>query len=126
MGRRRHLLPPCAAHIVRYSTARRRCGDHGPQGKCDGAGQRCDVPVHHQVPTWTDGKHPIGHNKVMVIDGETTMTGSFNFTAQAENSNAENLLVITGKLNLAAAYEANFAEHLKHSETYEGVKWRPR
>jgi phosphatidylserine/phosphatidylglycerophosphate/cardiolipin synthase-like enzyme len=78
--------------------------------------------LNHQVPTWTDGKHPIAHNKVMVVDGETVITGSFNFTQQAENSNAENLLVITGKPKLAAAYEANFEAHLKHSEAYEGVK----
>jgi phosphatidylserine/phosphatidylglycerophosphate/cardiolipin synthase-like enzyme len=27
-----------------------------------------------------DAKHAIAHNKVMVIDGETVITGSFNFT----------------------------------------------
>lgn len=36
----------------------------------------------------------IAHNKVMVIDGRTVITGSFNFTKAAEESNAENLLVI--------------------------------
>ena len=30
----------------------------------------------------------------MVIDSHTVLTGSFNFTKAAENSNAENLLVI--------------------------------
>jgi len=28
------------------------------------------------------------------IDGQTVLTGSFNFTKQAEENNAENLLVI--------------------------------
>jgi phosphatidylserine/phosphatidylglycerophosphate/cardiolipin synthase-like enzyme len=78
--------------------------------------------VNHQVPTWTDGKHPIAHNKIMIVDGETVITGSFNFTQQAENSNAENLLIITGKPKLAAAYEANFAEHLGHSDVYQGIE----
>jgi phosphatidylserine/phosphatidylglycerophosphate/cardiolipin synthase-like enzyme len=77
--------------------------------------------LNHQVPTWTDGKHPIAHNKVMIIDGATIVTGSFNFTQQAENLNAENMLIITGKPKLAAAYETNFEEHLHHSDPYTGV-----
>ena len=46
------------------------------------------------IPTFIDDKHAIAHNKVMVIDGRTVITGSFNFTKAAEESNAENLLVI--------------------------------
>jgi phosphatidylserine/phosphatidylglycerophosphate/cardiolipin synthase-like enzyme len=76
----------------------------------------------HGVATFTDGEHPIAHNKVIIIDGSTLITGSFNFTSAAENSNAENLLVITGKQKLADAYEKNFEAHLKHSKKYEGVK----
>jgi len=34
------------------------------------------------------------HNKVGIIDGRILFTGSFNWTAQAEARNAENLLVI--------------------------------
>ena len=34
------------------------------------------------------------HNKVGIIDGKVLFTGSFNWTAQAEARNAENLLVI--------------------------------
>lgn len=34
------------------------------------------------------------HNKVGIIDGKTLITGSFNWTAQAEKYNAENLLLI--------------------------------
>jgi PLD-like domain len=36
----------------------------------------------------------IAHNKVIVIDGETVLTGSFNFTKAAQEKNAENLLII--------------------------------
>ncbi len=78
--------------------------------------------LNHQVPTWTDGKHPIAHNKIMIIDHETIVTGSFNFTQQAETANADNLLILTGKPKLAAAYESNFESHLKHSEPYTGIK----
>jgi len=67
-----------------------------------------------QVPTWIDAAHQIAHNKVMIIDGETVITGSFNFTRNAEYHNAENLLVVRDKA-LAERYEANFQEHLRHS-----------
>jgi phosphatidylserine/phosphatidylglycerophosphate/cardiolipin synthase-like enzyme len=67
-----------------------------------------------QVPIWIDAVHQIAHNKVMIIDGDTVITGSFNFTRSAEYHNAENLLVVRDKA-LAARYEANFQEHLRHS-----------
>lgn len=41
------------------------------------------------VPRTLDSAHAIAHNKVMVIDGETVITGSFNFTKAAEESNAK-------------------------------------
>ena len=43
-----------------------------------------------------DPTHAIAHNKVMLIDGRTLLTGSFNFTRQAEIENAENLLILKG------------------------------
>ena len=65
---------------------------------------------------WTDGKHAIAHNKVLLIDGQLLLTGSFNFSSGAEMRNAENMLTIRGHADLVRQYEANFAEHLKHSE----------
>ena len=43
------------------------------------------------------------HKKVMIVDGETVVTGSFNYTWSAEHRNAENLLVIHDP-TLAAEY----------------------
>jgi phosphatidylserine/phosphatidylglycerophosphate/cardiolipin synthase-like enzyme len=71
------------------------------------------------ITTFIDAKHAIAHNKIMVIDGETILTGSFNFTKAAEEKNAENLLVIRDAA-LAAKYTANWEAHLKHSEAYQG------
>jgi phosphatidylserine/phosphatidylglycerophosphate/cardiolipin synthase-like enzyme len=71
------------------------------------------------IPVKIDAQHAIAHNKVMIIDGETVITGSFNFTKAAEESNAENLLVIRDK-KLAERYTKNWQEHLQHSEMYEG------
>ena len=65
-----------------------------------------------------DAKHAIAHNKVMVLDGESIITGSFNFTKAAQEKNAENLLVILDH-NLAALYAKNWMRHGAHSEKYE-------
>jgi phosphatidylserine/phosphatidylglycerophosphate/cardiolipin synthase-like enzyme len=50
-------------------------------------------------------------------------TGSFNFTKAAEEKNAENLLILKDK-KLADRYLANWKEHEKHSEAYEGKPGR--
>ena len=52
---------------------------------------------HAGIATFIDGRHAIAHNKVMVIDAQIVLTGSFNFTKAAEERNAENLLVLRGK-----------------------------
>ena len=74
-----------------------------------------------RVPTWIDGKHAIAHNKIIIIDGLTVITGSFNFTKAGEESNAENLLIIKSP-ELAARYVANFQEHKAHAEWFTGSK----
>ena len=61
-----------------------------------------------------DAKHGIAHNKVMVIDGKTLITGSFNFTKAAEEKNAENLLILDND-ELAKIYIENCEKHKKHS-----------
>ncbi len=72
-----------------------------------------------------DDDHAIAHNKVILIDETTVITGSFNFSRVAEESSAENLLVIRGKPALGRAYRANFAEHRKHAEAYTGLRGAP-
>jgi len=68
------------------------------------------------VHVCVDGAHAIFHNKVMLIDGHTLATGSFNFTPHAEHNNAENSLILHDVPALVADYEADFEKHLKHSE----------
>jgi phosphatidylserine/phosphatidylglycerophosphate/cardiolipin synthase-like enzyme len=72
------------------------------------------------IPTYIDAKHAIAHNKIMIVDGATLITGSFNFTKAAEEKNAENLLVIKGDPGLLKKYLTNFEDHLEHSERYTG------
>jgi phosphatidylserine/phosphatidylglycerophosphate/cardiolipin synthase-like enzyme len=58
------------------------------------------------IPTFIDSVNGIAHNKIMIIEQETVITGSFNFTRAAEEYNAENLLIIRSK-ELAREYLGN-------------------
>jgi phosphatidylserine/phosphatidylglycerophosphate/cardiolipin synthase-like enzyme len=75
---------------------------------------------HERVPVMIDSQHAIAHNKVMVIDGETVITGSFNFTRAAEERNAENLVVIHSDA-LAKQYGENWKTHAAHSQLVSGA-----
>jgi len=77
------------------------------------------------VPVWLDGEHQSAHNKVMVIDADSSnnadvavITGSYNFTNAAQYKNAENLLLIRANRPLAEAYRANWQHHLAHAKPY--------
>jgi phosphatidylserine/phosphatidylglycerophosphate/cardiolipin synthase-like enzyme len=63
-----------------------------------------------------DAQHAIAHNKIIIIDRRTLLTGSFNFTHQAEVENAENLLIIRGNSELLRSYCDNFRTHKAHSQ----------
>ncbi len=80
-----------------------------------------DFLLHAGIATGIDGHHAIAHNKVMIVDGRTVITGSFNFTKAAEESNAENLLVIRDTA-IAELYAQNWRLHAEHSQPYEGRK----
>lgn len=67
---------------------------------------------------YVDRKHAIAHNKVMVIDGRTLVTGSFNFTKGAEEKNAENLLIIDSP-ELARLYMEEWEKHRGHSDPWK-------
>jgi phosphatidylserine/phosphatidylglycerophosphate/cardiolipin synthase-like enzyme len=71
------------------------------------------------IPTFIDDAHAIAHNKIMIIDQVTVITGSFNFTKAAEERNAENLLILKSK-DLARWYLENWHRHRGHSVSYQG------
>ena len=69
------------------------------------------------IKTFIDARHPIAHNKVIVIDGHEVITGSFNFTRAADEKNAENLLILESR-SLAKQYLENWRVHQAHSDSY--------
>jgi phosphatidylserine/phosphatidylglycerophosphate/cardiolipin synthase-like enzyme len=71
------------------------------------------------VPVRIDGGVAISHNKVIVIDSEIVITGSYNFTRAAEERNAENVVFIRDRCT-ARQYEENFEARWKLSAPYKG------
>lgn len=68
------------------------------------------------IPTFIDDKHAIAHNKIIIIDSEILMTGSFNFTKAAQERNAENLIIIN-HFSLIEKYKKNWQLHFRHSKS---------
>ena len=66
-----------------------------------------------QIEVRQDGKHAIAHNKVMVIDLNKVITGSFNFTNSAATRNAENFLILKSE-DLAQQYRLQWKNHWAH------------
>jgi phosphatidylserine/phosphatidylglycerophosphate/cardiolipin synthase-like enzyme len=78
-----------------------------------------DFLANQSVPVMIDAHHAIAHNKVIIIDGELVLTGSFNLTKAAQEKNAENLLIIRDP-PLAAQDTKNWDVHRQHSQPYVG------
>ena len=50
--------------------------------------------MHAGVPVSIDDAPAIAHNKVIILDDATVLTGSFNFTKSADERNAENVVLL--------------------------------
>jgi phosphatidylserine/phosphatidylglycerophosphate/cardiolipin synthase-like enzyme len=79
--------------------------------------------LNAEIPTFIDAAHAIAHNKIMIIDQEIIITGSFNFTKAAEERNAENLLILRSH-EMAKQYTNNWYKHLEHSKSIEDLNDR--
>ncbi|MEF2228830.1 MAG: phospholipase D-like domain-containing protein [Candidatus Cardinium sp.] len=60
-------------------------------------GSKVNELLRYGIPIIIDKTVGYAHNKVMIIDDEYVITGSFNWTHGAQTRNAENLVMITGK-----------------------------
>jgi phosphatidylserine/phosphatidylglycerophosphate/cardiolipin synthase-like enzyme len=67
-----------------------------------------------KLPVRLDRAHQCAHDKVIILDNNTVITGSFNFTHAAENQNSENLLIIRDR-GIVKQYIKHWEEHAKHS-----------
>ncbi len=72
------------------------------------------------IPVVCDRVEALQHNKVIILDQAVTITGSYNFSRAAEQSNAENLVIIRD-INIAAAFTADWQKHHDHSSAYKVI-----
>src|SRR5207247_1218846 len=72
--------------------------------------------VENGLAPLIDARHAIAHNKIIIIDKRTLITGSYNFTHQAESENAENLLIVRGHPELVNSDRQNFLTHKAHAQ----------
>lgn len=59
------------------------------------------------VPVRNDTNPYSMHNKVMIVDEEIVITGSYNWSSSAENRNNENMIIIRSR-EIAEIYEREF------------------
>lgn len=76
--------------------------EHGNEGKA--SKNAMNYVVNAGVKLRTIDRYKIQHDKVIVVDGQTVETGSFNYTASAAKANSENVLVAWEVPDLAADY----------------------
>ena len=57
------------------------------------------------------------HHKVIIIDGETVITGSYNYSKNAERNNDENILILKNR-EIAANYIKEFKRCWKGTKGY--------
>lgn len=74
-----------------------------------------DFLIHNRVPLRFDYPAGIAHNKVMVFDQATVVTGSYNFSAAAYKRNTENLLILHSP-DLAKEYIQNWQKRWEVSK----------
>ncbi len=72
------------------------------------------------LPVRQDGNVFVLHHKVFIVDNDTVITGSFNISSNATNSNDENLLIIQDP-TLAAQYIAEFERRWAEAQPPSGL-----
>jgi len=78
------------------------------------------------IPVRIDRTVRIAHNKLILIDGDTVIMGSLNWTKAGNRMNAENVHVLRGAKPLAERHAAYFLEREAVSETYRIESEGPR
>lgn len=70
------------------------------------------------IPVRINSRYAIQHSKVLVVDGDTVETGSFNYTDSAAKRNSENVLVIWHHPTLAKEYTTYWQRLWEEGEPY--------
>lgn len=80
---------------------------------------QCESLLRGGADIHLDGNPYTLHEKVIIIDGKTVIFGSYNFSANADKSNDENLLIIENP-EFAQKFESEFQARLAESISPSG------
>jgi phosphatidylserine/phosphatidylglycerophosphate/cardiolipin synthase-like enzyme len=72
--------------------------------------------ANEHVPVRVDYRYSIMHDKFIVVDDATVETGSFNYTSAAERKNAENVIVLHDRPDIAKRYSGEWQRLWEESE----------
>ena len=78
-----------------------------------------ELLIQDGIPVLIDASHSIAHNKVMIIDNETVIARSFNFTKAVEERNSEDLSMFSSR-ELSTRSADNWRTHQSHSNLFAG------
>lgn len=76
--------------------------------------------VEGGVALRVDGHYHIQHDKMMIADGDTVETGSFNYAPSAETENSENVVVIHHQQALTRQFIAHWQSRWDQGVAYAG------
>jgi phosphatidylserine/phosphatidylglycerophosphate/cardiolipin synthase-like enzyme len=79
----------------------------------------CPTLLEHGADVRLDANPRTFHHKVVIVDGKIVMTGSFNYSTNATESNDENVLIIYNE-DIARLYEQEFAKQFAVSNEPAG------
>jgi phosphatidylserine/phosphatidylglycerophosphate/cardiolipin synthase-like enzyme len=77
-----------------------------------------NVLVNSGVELRTIDRYKIQHDKVIIADGQTVETGSFNYTSSAERTNSENAVVIWNFPDVAASFQRHWQSRWEQGVAY--------
>ena len=80
-----------------------------------------DFVTSNGVELRTNDHFHIHHDKVIIVDGTTVETGSFNFAPSAETANSENVVVIRDMPEVAKQYVAHWQSRWDLGKPYPPI-----
>ena len=85
--------------------------DRDHNGRRNSPNSIANMLAANGIPVRIDSAVKIQHNKVIIVDSQSVQNGSFNLTAAAQTSNAENIIIHRGFPELARVFTDNW-DHL--------------
>lgn len=93
--------------------------ENGNRNKASTAAK--NLIVNAGIPLRTNHKYRIQHDKVIIVDGDTVETGSFNYSASAEKHNSENAIVIHDDKAVASTYLTHWQSRWAQGQPYQST-----